>query len=82
MDALMAMADRQLARQFRESGLNSFCNPTATAAPAATSFCNPAATPPPGTKNIPRNAPCPCKSGAKYKKCCGGPAAQAVKQAA
>ena len=27
MDALMAMADHQLARQYREQGLNSFCNP-------------------------------------------------------
>jgi hypothetical protein len=26
--------------------------------------------------------PCPCRSGAKYKKCCGGPAAQASNQAA
>ena len=25
---------------------------------------------------------CPCRSGAKYKKCCGGPAASALKQAA
>jgi hypothetical protein len=82
MDALMAMADRQLAQRFREQGLNSFCNPAPPAAPTATSFCNPAPKPQPVTKNIPRNAPCPCRSGAKYKKCCGGPAAQAVKQAA
>jgi hypothetical protein len=26
------------------------------------------------TRNPPRNAPCPCQSGMKYKKCCGKPA--------
>jgi hypothetical protein len=82
MDALMALADSQLAQRFREQGLNSFCNPTAPAAPTATSFCKPAPTTPPVIKNIPRNAPCPCRSGAKYKKCCGGPAAAALKPAA
>jgi hypothetical protein len=51
MDALMALAEHQLAQRFRESGLDSFCNP---------------ATP----------------TGAKYKKCCGGPAAQALNRAA
>jgi hypothetical protein len=34
MDALMAMADHQLAQRYRESGLSSFCNST-PAAPAA-----------------------------------------------
>src|ERR1700722_14049499 len=29
MDALMALADNHLARQFREQGLSSFCNPVA-----------------------------------------------------
>ncbi len=29
------------------------------------------ATPPPATPPIARNAPCPCKSGQKYKRCCG-----------
>jgi hypothetical protein len=82
MDALMNLAESQIAQRFRESGLDSFCNPAGTAAPAAASFCKPAATTPPVTRNIPRNAPCPCKSGAKYKKCCGGPAAQTLKPAA
>jgi hypothetical protein len=89
MDALMAMADHQLARQYREQGMSSFCNPATPAAPApelapqnATSFCNPPTTPTTVTKNIPRNAPCPCRSGAKYKKCCGGPAAAVLNQAA
>ena len=89
MDALMAMADHQLAQRFREQGINSFCNPAAPAPPApepapktATSFCNPATTTPAVPRNTPRNAPCPCRSGAKYKKCCGGPAATALKPAA
>jgi SEC-C motif len=82
MDALMALSESQLAQRFRESGMSSFCNPAGAAAPVATSFCNPAPTQAPATKNIPRNAPCPCKSGAKYKKCCGGPVAAAQKQAA
>jgi hypothetical protein len=86
MDALMALAEHQLAQRFRESGLSSFCNPAApptqTAPPAASSFCNPAPAQPAVNKNIPRNAPCPCRSGAKYKKCCGGPAAQALNRAA
>ena len=86
MDALMNLAESQFAQRFRESGLSSFCTPatppTATAPPAATSFCNPTTTQAPVSKNIPRNAPCPCRSGAKYKKCCGGPAAQALNRAA
>jgi hypothetical protein len=82
MDALMALAESQIAQRFRESGLDSFCNPAGPAASVAASFCKPTATAPPVTKNIPRNAPCPCKSGAKYKKCCGGRAAQALNRAA
>ena len=92
MDALMNLAESQLAQRYRESGLSSFCNPVgqvpdlpstkSAVPPAATSFCNPPATAPAVSKNIPRNAPCPCKSGAKYKKCCGGPAAAALKPAA
>jgi hypothetical protein len=82
MDALMALAEHQLAQRYRESGLSSFCSPVAPAAPASTSFCNPSTPGPTVSKNIPRNAPCPCRSGAKYKKCCGGPAATAVNQAA
>ena len=90
MDALTALAEHQLAQRYRESGLSSFCSPVSPAAPpAASSFCNPVgqvpdlpSTKPAAPKNTPRNAPCPCRSGAKYKKCCGGPAAQALKRAA
>jgi hypothetical protein len=82
MDALMALSESQLAQRFRESGFTSFCKPGEPAAPVTTSFCNPTTTQPAVSKNIPRNAPCPCRSGAKYKKCCGGPAAQAMNKAA
>jgi hypothetical protein len=43
---------------------SSFCKPATAEKAAGSSFCNqPAATP--------RNALCPCGSGAKYKRCCG-----------
>ena len=45
------------------------------------SFCKPAA-PRAIARSLPRNKPCPCGSGIKYKKCCGGPAAAAQNQAA
>jgi hypothetical protein len=82
MDALMALAEHQLAQRYRESGLNSFCNPVGQVPdlPSTKPVASP--TTPSVSKNIPRNAPCPCRSGAKYKKCCGGPAATAVNQAA
>jgi hypothetical protein len=89
MDALMNLAESQLAQRFRESGMSSFCNPAAPPPPkpepapkTATSFCNPNGSLSALSNKIPRNAPCPCKSGAKYKKCCGGPAAQVLKPAA
>ncbi len=34
------------------------------------------------TKVIPRNAPCPCKSGEKYKRCCGKQAPPVLNKAA
>jgi len=37
----------------------------------AGSFCKPAATTPAVSTKVPRNAPCPCGSGQKYKRCCG-----------
>jgi hypothetical protein len=62
--AIEAALDEQFNSILEDS---SFCKPaksTATAAkPTASSFCNPPATP--------RNALCPCGSGAKYKRCCG-----------
>jgi hypothetical protein len=87
MDALMALAEHQLAQRYREQGLAGFTGvptPPAAAAPMA-SNCKPAATvpaPPPGfPRNAPRNAPCPCGSGAKFKRCCGNPAAATLGKA-
>jgi hypothetical protein len=89
MDALMAVAETQLADRFHETGFDSFCKAPAPTPPAPepapktpNSFRNPNGSLSAKSNKIPRNAPCPCKSGAKYKKCCGGPAAAAQKQAA
>jgi SEC-C motif len=80
MDALMALAEKQLTQRFREEGFAGFTSvastPTAPQAPAEmASNCKPAAAVPATTPNFPRNAPCPCGSGVKYKRCCGNPAA-------
>jgi len=84
-DALAALADKQLCQQYREHGLSSFCQPEV---PSAGSFCKPDAPPaqtptaaPAAGSKAPRNAPCPCGSGAKYKRCCGNPAGPAQKPA-
>src|SRR5665213_3425426 len=50
--------------------------------PKASSFCKTAAPAPAVSRSLPRNKPCPCGSGMKYKKCCGGPAVQEATQAA
>jgi hypothetical protein len=88
-DALMAMAEHQLAQRYREQGLAGFTGvptpapATAPQAPAPmASNCKPAATIPAPTPSFPRNAPCRCGSGAKYKRCCGNPAAADLKKAA
>jgi hypothetical protein len=75
MDALMAMADHQLAQRYRESGLSSFCNPIAPAPAPASSFCE-------KPNQTPRNATCPCGSGTKYKRCCGKNAPPVLNRAA
>jgi len=85
MDALMALAEHQLAQRYRESGLTSFCNPvvqvpdlpsTEPVAPkTAGSFCE-------KPKMVPRNAQCPCGSGAKFKRCCGKNAPPVLNRAA
>jgi hypothetical protein len=89
MDALMALAEQQLAQRFREQGLAGFGvipTPTPAAAPQApaemASNCKPAATVPAPPPSFPRNAPCACGSGAKFKRCCGNRAAQALNRAA
>ena len=75
MDALMALAEHQLAQRYRESGLSSFCNAAPPAATPATSFCE-------KPKFTPRNAACPCGSGDKYKRCCGKNAPPVLNKAA
>jgi len=45
------------------------------------SFCKPAA-PQAIARSLPRNKPCPCGSGIKYKKCCGNPVSPELKVAA
>jgi hypothetical protein len=39
--------------------------------PAENSFCKTANEPETSEPNTPRNAPCPCRSGQKFKRCCG-----------
>jgi len=51
--------------------LGSNCKPPAAPAPKLASICKPAPQAPPLIPQIPRSAPCPCKSGEKYKRCCG-----------
>jgi hypothetical protein len=89
MDALMALAEHQLAQRYREQGLAGFTGvPTPTPAAQATapapmaSNCKPAAAVPVPTPNFPRNALCRCGSGAKYKRCCGKDAAPVLGRAA
>jgi hypothetical protein len=71
LEGLIAKADMQLceaarhAAQELESASN--CPP---AAPAS-SFCKSENRPSAAPTNIGRNAPCPCKSGQKFKRCCG-----------
>jgi len=140
-DALMALADKQLAQRYRDYGMAAFTGAPpapATAPPAASapcspkhlsdliraeaqsqtsptssspkhvsdliraeaqsqtnnqwsmgSNCKPAAAPTPAPAkpaaapiNTPRNAPCPCKSGQKFKRCCGKEAPPVLNKAA
>jgi len=53
------------------AAMGSNCKPPAAPAPKLASICKPAPQAPPLTPQIPRSAPCPCKSGEKYKRCCG-----------
>jgi hypothetical protein len=60
LEALMAQADKQLCAEIREN---------------ASSFRKPANSAPAATHKVGRNEPCPCRSGLKFKRCCGNPAA-------
>jgi hypothetical protein len=77
-DALMALADKQLAQRYRESGMSSFCNPAPTAPAADSSFCKTAPTATPTPKLVPRNAQCSLRFRSKtqavlWKRCPAGP---------
>jgi uncharacterized protein YchJ len=72
LEALMTQADKRLCEQIRNEGTSSFCK---SAAPASVQT-------PIRSSKTPRNSPCPCRSGLKYKKCCGNPAREALKPAA
>jgi len=97
-DALMALADKQLAQRYRDYGMAAFTG--APAAPAAAppapssqgsmaSNCRAVTAPTPAPAkpaaapiNTPRNALCPCKSGQKFKRCCGKEAPPVLNRAA
>jgi uncharacterized protein YchJ len=74
LEGLMAQADKELGMQPQGS---SFCEepePAPTLDPD-TLFCKP-------DRTTPRNAPCPCRSGTKYKRCCGAAAPPVLNMAA
>ncbi|HZL55624.1 MAG TPA: SEC-C metal-binding domain-containing protein, partial [Bryobacteraceae bacterium] len=71
-----------LPHDFDASAPSSFCKPEPEPAAPVSSFCKPAGTTRAVSSKIPRNAACPCRSGLKFKKCCGGPAAQEAQKAA
>jgi len=62
--------------------VSSFCKTPEPAENPVNPFCKSAPTAQAVSTKIPRNVPCPCRSGLKYKKCCGGPAAPAQNIAA
>jgi hypothetical protein len=71
LEGLIAKADRQLCEDVASSASDgtsgsSFCKSANEASPQPK---QPIAAP----KPIGRNAPCPCKSGQKFKRCCGAP---------
>jgi uncharacterized protein YecA (UPF0149 family) len=79
-------ANRDLTRKMADG---SFCKPAETpaetpapTAPAGGSFCKPAAATPAVSSKVPRNAPCPCGSRQKYKRCCGFSPAEGLNKAA
>ena len=79
IETLMALADKQLCQELRESDLSSFCKPAAATPAAPSSFCKPAANRPAVSTKVPRNALGTCGSGKKYKRCCLNPVSPAAK---
>jgi hypothetical protein len=77
-EELKAIAKADVEAILAERKLSSFCKPGETPPPApqpAASFCE-------KPKFTPRNAPCPCGSGDKYKRCCGKNAPPVLNRAA
>jgi hypothetical protein len=64
---------KALAKANAEAALAKTAQTAKTAATPVDSFCKPATCTPAVSTKVPRNVPCPCGSGTKYKKCCGGP---------
>ena len=69
LEGLLTQADKNLCMQASQE--SSFCEAPAPAPAPPTSFCKSAPGTPNHPTNTPRNAPCPCGSGTKYKRCCG-----------
>ncbi len=76
LEAMLGLTDAQLGSKYGDP--SSFCKPAEPAVPPASSFCEPVAPPAPAASSFcnpapatPRNAQCPCGSGAKFKRCCG-----------
>ena len=72
-EELKAIAKADVEAILAERKRSSFCKPADPAAPG--SFCE-------RPKFTPRNAPCPCGSGTKYKRCCGKNAPPVLNRAA
>ena len=75
LEGLIAKADKQLCEAVHATQAASVQEPAPAsngqpAAPAS-SFCKSENAPFAAPKQIGRNAPCPCKSGQKFKRCCG-----------
>jgi hypothetical protein len=74
LEGLIAQADKNLceaAAATRQAPESSFCKSAAAPSAGPNAPSAPAAQPPAGPKNTPRNALCPCRSGQKFKRCCG-----------
>jgi len=72
----------KILRAAKAAGQSGLSEPSPSPSHRPGSFCKPASTQPVSRTKIPRNAPCPCHSGLKYKRCCGNPAASNIKQVA
>jgi uncharacterized protein YecA (UPF0149 family) len=67
---------------FELSGTQPSSAALAVPAPQLASNCKTPAAPEPPAPQTPRNAPCPCRSGEKFKRCCGRNAPPVLNRAA